>query len=72
MSDDTQLDPATREANEAARRRVAKLVLGAVALLFVVQLVAIATGYLEVSFAIFAAMAAGWFALRSYQKRHPV
>lgn len=72
MTDDTELDPATRRANEAARRRVAVIVLGAVALLFVVQLLAIATGYLELSFGIFAVMVIGWFALRSYQKRHPV
>jgi len=66
------VDRATREANAARRRRMAVVVLAAVVVLFAAQLAALALGWLEVSFAILAVIVAGWFALRSYQKRHPV
>lgn len=72
MARETELDASTRRANEAARRRLAIIVLVAISVLFVVQLVALMTGLLEISFAIFAVIVIGWFALRSYQKRHPV
>jgi len=72
MPQTTSADGATREANVARRRRMATIVLAAVVVLFAVQLTALALGWLEVSFAIFAVIIAGWFALRSYQKRYPI
>jgi hypothetical protein len=72
MPDTPVIDAATREANAARRRRMAIIVLAAVVVLFAVQMIALAVGQLEVSFAIFAVIIAGWFALRSYQKRYPI
>lgn len=72
MPQSTSLDRATREENAARRRRMAVVVLAVVVALFVAQLAALALGWLEVSFAIFVVIIAGWFALRSYQKRYPV
>lgn len=72
MADTPATDAGTREANIARRRRMAIVVLAAVAALFVVQLVALAAGLPELSFAIFGLMVAGWFVLRSYQKRYPI
>lgn len=66
------LDPAVRDANMARRKRMAFVVLVAVVVLFAVQIVALALGYPEVSFIVLAAFFAGWFALRSFQKRNPV
>jgi positive regulator of sigma E activity len=72
MADTQALDPGTREANAARRRRMAIIALVAVAALFIVQLLALAVGLPELSFAIFALIIAGWFVLRSYQKRYPI
>ena len=72
MADTHAMDAGTREANVARRRRMAIIVLAAVAGLFVVQLVALAVGLPELSFAIFGLIIAGWFVLRSYQKRYPI
>lgn len=66
------VDAATRDVNLARRRRMALVALGAIAVLFVVQIVALALGYAEVSFLVLAVFMAGWFALRSFQKRNPV
>lgn len=66
------LDAATRDVNMTRRKRMAFVVLAAVVVLFVVQIVALALGYPEVSFLVLAAFFAGWFALRSFQKRNPV
>ena len=65
-------DAATRQANIERRKRMAFVVLGVVAVLFVIQIVALAVGLLEISFLIFAVIVAGWFALRSYQTRYPI
>jgi len=70
MAHHTELDAGVRRPDEAARRRVAIVALVAVAILFAVQLVALMAGLLELSFAVFAVIVVGWFALRSYQKRH--
>jgi hypothetical protein len=72
MTDTSRIDAATREENISRRRRMAIIVLAAVAALFIVQLVALALGLPELSFAIFGLIIAGWFALRSYQKRYPI
>lgn len=65
-------DPATSRSNEAARKRMAVIVLAAVVALFVIQIVALILGRVEISFLILAVIVAGWFALRAYQKRHPL
>lgn len=65
-------DAATRDSNLTRRKRVAFVALGAIVVLFVVQMVALALGFAEVSFLVLAAFVAGWFALRSFQKRNPV
>jgi hypothetical protein len=55
---------------EQARRRRIGLALVAVAVaLFAAQMVALALGALEVSALIFVVFVAGWFVLRSYQRR---
>lgn len=61
-----------RDANAAKRRRLAAVTLAFVVVLFVVQIVALAVGMIEVSWIVLAVLVAGWFVLRSYQKRHPV
>ena len=43
--------------------------IAAVVVLFVIQLVALALGALEVAALIFVIYVIGWFALRSYQRR---
>lgn len=43
--------------------------IAAVVVLFVVQMVALALGALEVAASIFVVYVIGWFALRSYQRR---
>lgn len=58
-----------RTDEEARRRRIGlALVAGALAL-FVAQMVALVVGALEVAGLIFLVFLAGWFALRSYQRR---
>lgn len=66
------VDATTRDANMTRRKRMAYVVLAAIAVLFVVQIVALALGFAEVSFLVLAVFVAGWFALRSFQKRNPV
>ncbi len=51
------------------RRRIGILLIGCALALFVVQMVALALGYLEVAALIFVVYVIGWFALRSYQRR---
>lgn len=51
------------------RRRIGILLIGCALALFVVQMVALALGYLEVAALIFVVYIIGWFALRSYQRR---
>jgi uncharacterized membrane protein YgdD (TMEM256/DUF423 family) len=48
------------------RRRLGILLIGAVLLLFVGQMVALALGSLEVAAIIFVAFVIGWFLLRSH------
>jgi hypothetical protein len=55
--------------DEDRRRRVGIALVILVLLLFVGQIVSLALGMLEVSALIFAIFVAGWFALRSYQRR---
>jgi membrane-bound ClpP family serine protease len=55
--------------DEARRRRVGLALIAVALLLFVAEMVAIALGRLEVAGLIFLVFAAGWFALRSYQRR---
>jgi positive regulator of sigma E activity len=52
--------------DEARRRRLGILLIGAVLLLFVGQMVALAIGSLEVAALIFIVFIIGWFVLRSY------
>jgi len=58
-----------RTPEDARRRRIVLALVGVVAVLFVAQMVALALGALEVSGLIFLVFVAGWFALRSYQRR---
>lgn len=51
------------------RRRVGLALVAGVLVLFVAQLVALALGAFEVSAVIFIVFVAGWFVLRSYQRR---
>ena len=55
--------------DEARRRRVGILLVGAALLLFAAQMVALALGSLEVAGLIFIIFVIGWFVLRSYQRR---
>jgi positive regulator of sigma E activity len=52
------------------RRRIGIALIVVAVLLFVVQMVALALGSLEIAAAIFVVYVIGWFALRSYQRRH--
>ena len=54
---------------DVRRRRVGLALIAVALLLFVAEIVAIALGWIEVAGLIFLIFAAGWFALRSYQKR---
>ncbi len=54
---------------ETRRRRIGLILIGCALALFVVQMVALALGYLEVAALIFVVYVIGWFALRSYQRR---
>ena len=56
-------------AQERRRRRVGIALIAAVVVLFVIQMVALALGALEVAASIFVVYVIGWFALRSYQRR---
>jgi hypothetical protein len=56
-------DPTTR------RRRIGIAALVATVLVFIIELVALALGQLEVAAACFAVFVVGWFALRSWMKR---
>lgn len=56
-------------AQERRRRRVGIALIAAVVVLFVIQMVALALGALEVAALIFVIYVIGWFALRSYQRR---
>ena len=51
------------------RRRIGIAALVAVAVLFVVELVALALGQGEIATAVFALFVIGWFVLRSWMKR---
>ena len=51
------------------RRRIGLILIGCALLLFVIQMVALVLGYIEVALAIFVVYAIGWFVLRSYQRR---
>ncbi len=54
---------------DVRRRRVGLALIALALLLFVAEIVAIALGWIEVAGLIFLIFAAGWFVLRSYQKR---
>lgn len=56
--------------DDARRRRIGWALVVVALLLFVVQMAALALGSLEVAGLIFLVYVAGWFALRSYQRRH--
>lgn len=55
--------------DDTRRRRVGIALIVLALVLFVAEMVAIAFGLLEVAGLIFLVFAAGWFALRSYQRR---
>lgn len=58
-----------RTPQQARRRRIGLALVAAVVVLFAAQMVALAFGALEISALIFLVFVAGWFALRSYQRR---
>lgn len=58
-----------RDADEIRRRRIAMALAALAIVLFVVELVALALGQLEIAALIFVLFIGGWFALRSYQRR---
>jgi Flp pilus assembly protein TadB len=58
-----------RTPEEQRRRRVGIILVAAALALFVAQMVALALGSLEVSGLIFLVFVAGWFVLRSRQRR---
>ena len=55
--------------DDLRRRRVGLALIALALVLFVAEMVAIALGFVEVAGLIFLVFAAGWFVLRSYQKR---
>jgi hypothetical protein len=55
--------------DEARRRRIGIALVAGALVLFVIQVVALALGSLEVAGLIFIAYVVGWFALRSWQRR---
>ncbi len=61
-----------RPADEARRRRIGIALVALAIVLFIVELVALAFGLIEVAALIFVIFIAGWFALRSYQRRTSV
>jgi positive regulator of sigma E activity len=60
------MEPTTRDSR---RRRVGLVLVALVILLFIGQMVALSLGSLEIAGVIFLVFVAGWFALRSYQRR---
>lgn len=60
----------TRNTDDERRRLIGLILIGAALLLFVIQIAALALGWIEVSGLIFLVYVAGWFALRSYQRRN--
>jgi hypothetical protein len=56
-------------AEDARRKRIAIALVALAILLFVLELVALALGLIEVAALIFVIFIGGWFALRSYQRR---
>lgn len=58
-----------RTPEEARRRRIGWVLIAIACALFVVQMVALALGALEVAGLIFLVFVAGWFVLRSHQRR---
>ncbi len=54
---------------DTRRRRIGLILIGCALLLFVIQMAALALGYLEVAASIFLIYVVGWFVLRSYQRR---
>lgn len=61
--------PVEPTAEERRRRRIGIALIAGVLVLFVIQIVALALGALEVAASIFVVYVIGWFALRSYQRR---
>lgn len=59
----------TATPEDRRRRRIAILVIGAVALLFAIQLVALALGNALLAGATAGIFLVGWFVLRSYQRK---
>ncbi len=57
-------------ADDRRRRRIGLLLVAAAVLLFIGQIAALALGSLEISGLIFLIFVAGWFILRSYQRRN--
>lgn len=58
-----------RTPEEQRRRRIGIILAVAALALFVAQMVALALGSLEISGLIFLVFVAGWFVLRSHQRR---
>jgi hypothetical protein len=58
-----------RSPEDARRRRIAIALVAVAIVLFIVEIVALAVGLLEVAALIFVIFIGGWFALRSYQRR---
>ena len=58
-----------RTPEEARRRRIGLILVAAALALFVAEMLALALGSLEVSGLIFLVFVAGWFVLRSRQRR---
>lgn len=54
---------------EARRRRIGIILVVVALLLFAAQMVALALGSLEIAALIFLVFVAGWFVLRSHQRR---
>jgi hypothetical protein len=58
-----------RTPEEQRRRRIGIILVAAALVLFAAQMVALALGSLEISGLIFLVFVAGWFVLRSHQRR---
>jgi Flp pilus assembly protein TadB len=58
-----------RSPDEARRRHIGIILVAVALLLFIAQMVALALGSLEIAALIFLIFVAGWFALRSHQRR---
>jgi membrane-bound ClpP family serine protease len=58
-----------KPADDARRKRIAIALVALAIVLFVLELVALAVGLIEVAALIFVIFIGGWFALRSYQRR---